>query len=550
MKKCIITSFVLLLVTSFSFSAFAGKTDKIKDEFNGSTNGWSYPADHHQGIIDITPDNCLRITRSGEGDWFMMQKTVTVDFNLYPEFAVRLTKEIEQGRWFFKIEQGDFWKELLPDNSYLPEIEGADEDYLNSIYVWDVRSILREEGISVTEPVTLNIQMIIEGSEIGNTIEFDWFRSDYKDDKKDPADDLTLVQVDGTLVDNMNNTDGWSVLGAGTIESDNGTLTIKTDGSDTWSVMVKEFSEDLSKYPYLSASIVGANRTWNVKFVADGMEKILNVNNANETGSMYVWNLSEITGLTGVQSFKIQVVAENGTDSYVTTDWIKSLNYMLRDEALSQIGAIDDNMNSAEGWRNIDAGEIYAENGMVGVRAQNGSTQGWYVIRKDYTENVDEYPYLSVTIGDFNEDWVVKVVAPNGEKELVKAEAYNSGKEYIWNMQRITGTNGANEYGIQLLALGNSGSSFFAVDDIKSLKYIDGTASGVFSLKTGQLKVAGEDGKIIVTIESGTQLRIFNVLGNAIYSRDVDAGTYTIPVVDKGIYFVAADAGVTKVLVK
>lgn len=146
----------------------------VKDEFdNHSVCGWTIPSDHNTGTLTANANKELIIETLGQQDWCMLFREFRIDFAKNPELAVKINELPSNVSFFAKVER----MANADDYVFLDPANAKHAENQDSIYIWDVKTLLSEKSIDLFQD--FKIQLVFERISGIQTMVIDWVRSHY-----------------------------------------------------------------------------------------------------------------------------------------------------------------------------------------------------------------------------------------------------------------------------------------------------------------------------------------------------------------------------------
>jgi len=337
-------------------------------------------------------------------------KQVSYDVDAFSQITIKMNKV--QGSWALKVNDGGSDITLQADTSQIGE------------FTYDLKAITGWSGIK-----SFKFKLFaING----------WVNAD------------TIHAIPAFILEDFNNISDWTNPFNASISAGAGVATVSA-GVGPYGSVKKSLTVNLTDSPLLQITVpqVVAGSQWALK-VNKGSGDINVQTDTSQTGT-FTYNLKEITGWSGKQTFNILLYIIGPSGASFKVDVISSPAYTLED------------FENVSDWPIRNNVITSSMNGLTTLSAVSGPN-GNIIRAVEY--DLNRYPYLTLQVPTLinGAGWALKVNDGTGDK-VIQSDISATGT-FTYNIPALTGWSSAKKFDIILFEIGAAGSSM-VVDEIR-----------------------------------------------------------------------------------
>lgn len=261
------------------------------------------------------------------------------------------------------------------------------------------------------------------------------------------VDSITVIP--SAIIEDFNAISDWTSPFNASISSTAGVGTVSA-GIGPYGFVKKNVSVNLTDSPLLTIDIpsVGSGSQWALK-VNKGAGDI-NIQTDTSSAGTYTYNIREMTGWSGRQTFDILLYVIGPVGSSFQVNELKSETYTLED------------FNSVSDWPVRNNAIVSSASGLTTIAAATGPN-GNIIRAVEY--DVSRYPMLTIKVPTLlgGSEWALKV--NDGSSDIVVQADTSATGISSYNIPAITGWSGDKKFDIVLFQIGGPGTAI-VVDEL------------------------------------------------------------------------------------
>ncbi|MGI8882041.1 MAG: hypothetical protein ACR2KJ_16325 [Jatrophihabitans sp.] len=222
---------------------------------------------------------------------------------------------------------------------------------------------------------------------------------------------------------------------------------------------------DLDAFPILRISVLSAGAGWALKVNAhttdDPAFPDTVIQSTTATAGVYTYDLKSLMGWSGTMPFRIRIFT-SGASNTVKVDDIRMQTVATSTTPTTFDDEFNGTLNPA--WVPSLPADASASGGALHLQvAGTTGTNYAYVNRALPAYNVDQYPYLQITVSSAAQQWTLKVTS--GGTTVVLQDPSAALGTFTYNVPALTGWHGAQSVTLQIMS--NGYQKPITVDDIQ-----------------------------------------------------------------------------------